>query len=406
MIRDVPIHRRIAAAVLSVPLVVLAAPLLLVNRLRRRSAEPKRILLLELWGIGDVVLATGALRSIRTAYPTARISVLAKSFARELLIAPGLADEVIAYDFPWTAFTRKYHPSRYDVGEIVRLIRRLRRERFDLLLNGRADPRNNLLAALTGAGRSVSLASGVADFLVTDVVHPERDAHRTDDWRMIVERATGRTASNVLPSLTSDENALSVMRKVLSIDASDHRRQLVIGIHPGARIAIRRWELARFARVADTLVDRLDARIVVFAEPDGYGANLPMKRPYRVVERSLVDMTAAFTLCDAVICNDSGPMHVANAAGVPVVALFGPTKLEWFGPRGAPSRAVRVAEMPCRPCFDVCKFMETHCMTRISENEVVEATIDLLAERFPGAVSAVPLVRAARDRFVPAASVP
>jgi heptosyltransferase-2 len=96
-------------------------------------------------------------------------------------------------------------------------------------------------------------------------------------------------------------------------------------------------------------------------------------------------MTAAFTLCDAVICNDSGPMHMANATGVPVVALFGPGKLEWFGPRGGASHIVRVEDMPCRPCFDICKFAEAYCMTRISETDVVEATVDLLAGRNRGA---------------------
>src|SRR5512143_1400446 len=78
------------------------APVLLREK-HAPSDEVKKILVLELWHMGDVVLATSVLQSLRSMYPRARITLLAKEHARDLLEASGLADEIVTYDFPWTA---------------------------------------------------------------------------------------------------------------------------------------------------------------------------------------------------------------------------------------------------------------------------------------------------------------
>lgn len=379
MIRKLAPHRRAAAAVGSACLALLALPLLLANRMRRRRATPARILVIEPWGIGDLVLATGALRALRRAYPDAHIAVLAKSYAPAVVVDVDMADEVIAYDFPWTAFRGKYRLGRYRFGELWRLVLTLRRARYELVLNARADVRNNVLGALAGGRRFVSLSCGPGDFLATDVVHSSEESHRSDDWRLVVERVCGPAPAAATPRLTVPAALRDDVAAALGLRASPG--QLVIGVHPGARIAVRRWPLERFAAVADELAARLGARLVVFAEPDGYGADLPVRSHFVVVQRSLREMMAAFTACDVLVCNDSGPMHVANALGVPVVALFGPTKLEWFGPRGGESRIVRIDEVECRPCFDVCRFAEPHCMTRLEEHMVIDGVVSVLAAR-------------------------
>ena len=379
MIRRLSLRRRLLAALATFALGAVLWPLLLANRLRHRRAAVHRILVLEPWGIGDLVLATGTLASMRRAYPAARISVLAKSYARALLLETGAVDDVIAYDFPWTAFRAKYSPARYRWRELGALVRALRQERFDLALNARADVRNNVLLALAGASRSVSLACGLGDFLVTDVVRsPGRDAHRVADWAAVTARALHQRDTPVAePMLRVRRDEVGAARVRLGLGS--RRAGPVVGIHPGARIAVRRWELARFATVADALVDEFGARIILFAEPDGYGAGIPMRHPVSVVRGSLAEMMAASSCCDMVICNDSGPMHVVAALGVPLVAVFGPTRREWFGPRGNGHRVVQVDDVACRPCFDVCTFAEPHCMTGVSTEHVLasaRATLD------------------------------
>lgn len=385
MIRAFPVHRRVLATLLSLALVLLLSPVLLLNRLRTRRGAVTRVLLLEPWGIGDLVLATGALRSLRAAYPAARLVVLSKGYARPLLLETGLVDEVVAYDFPWTAFTDKYRLSRYRWRELFRLVLRLRRERFDLALNAREDVRNNVLMTLAGARRSVSLACGTGDLLVSDVVDsPGVDAHRVDDWAAVTARALGSRPVESMPSLTLQPAAIEEARRRLTPDSWPPGP--VIGIHPGARIAVRRWSLEGFAAVADALAERHGARIVVFADPDGYGSQIPMRHEHTLVRGSLAEMMATAACCDLVVCNDSGPMHVIAALGVPLVAVFGPMREEWFGPRGpAPRTVVQVEDVACRPCFDICRFAEAHCLTRIAPERVTRAASALLGDASHGA---------------------
>jgi ADP-heptose:LPS heptosyltransferase len=378
MIRDIAPRRRVAAAVVSLGLAVGAAPLLALNTLRRRRHRPvSRVLVIEPWGIGDLVLATGALRSCRAAYPDAHITVLAKGYAESIVVAPEMANDVVTYDLPWTAFTEKYRLSRYRFSEIARLIWRLRRARYDLVLNARADVRNNLLGALIGGTRFVSAKCGLGDFLASDVVALEGDAHRVEDWATVVARATANAPSGALPRLTVSERARAQLRSELGLTATNGP---IVGIHPGARIAVRRWELSRFASVADALANEFGATVLVFAEPDGYGADLPARTPFVVVRRGLSEMVAALSLCNVFVCNDSGPMHLASAVGVPVAAIFGPTNKQWFGPRGARAEVVQISDVPCRPCFDVCRFPVPFCMTEVNEAAVITAAATLLRD--------------------------
>ena len=170
-------------------------PLFAVLRGRRRpipQAPPRRILVVELWGIGDVVLATPVLAELRERFPEAKISLLAKPHARELLEGSGLVDEVIAAAFPWTAHTRKYAPTRYRRAGLWRLFRELRARRFDVSLDARRDLRSNLVTFLSGAARRIGYDFGGAARLLTDVVPSgAQDGHRIDDWMRVLEPLVG-----------------------------------------------------------------------------------------------------------------------------------------------------------------------------------------------------------------------
>jgi heptosyltransferase-2 len=89
---------------------------------------------------------------------------------------------------------------------------------------------------------------------------------------------------------------------------------------------------------------------------------------------------AVLSLCRLLICNDSGPMHLAGLLGVPVVAVFGPQRPEWFGPRGARDRVVMRPEFWCRPCFDYCIFDEPYCLRTITPGQVVRAANEVMTE--------------------------
>src|ERR1700694_5824894 len=176
-----------------------------VSRFRRPSGAEglphsvERILVIEPWNIGDLILATPLLRDLRKRHPRAEICILAKSHARELLDRSGLVDEVIVCDLPWTADKNKYRISGSVIKEMLRLVRMLRERHFDVTLDARMDIRSNLLAAMTGSAHRIGYDIGGGGWLLTDTLPSERDrSHKIDDWLDLLDLATA--TSGQLPA--------------------------------------------------------------------------------------------------------------------------------------------------------------------------------------------------------------
>ena len=109
---------------------------------------------------------------------------------------------------------------------------------------------------------------------------------------------------------------------------------LVVGIHPGASVSEKRWPLSRFAEVAARIAVRPGVRVIAFAEPGGFGEILGDIEGVSLARTSLQDLIALIGRCDLLVCNDSGPMHVAGGVGVPAVAIFSSGVARWFAPLG------------------------------------------------------------------------
>jgi len=304
----------------------------------------RRILVVEPWHIGDVVLATPLLRALRSRYPRAHISLLGKRHAEELLMHSGLVDEVIVFDFPWTATEKKYQLRRYDRQSFRALVARLRSGRFDLTIDSRMDIRSNLVTYLSGAPKRIGYRFGGGSFLLTDALPADPDAHhKVDDWLALLgpldeaeaaasnfRRDTETAALKPLLRLSDAERELAREKfRSHGVDPGD----LIIGVHPGASHPRRRWPLARFAAVAESLRSNYAARIVVFVDPSGWGADMPV-HDGAFIRSSLRELMAAVAECDLLLCNDSGPMHIADALGIPVVAVFTTGNPVWYRPWG------------------------------------------------------------------------
>jgi heptosyltransferase-2 len=159
-------------------------------------------------------------------------------------------------------------------------------------------------------------------------------------------------------------------------------------VHPGARIAVRRWGDERFGEVVQHILRETDAHVLWFSDPGNPSVAPQMDRCHaaRLEFRAFL---AALSQCGLLVCNDSGPMHVANLLSVPVVAVFGPQRPEWFGPRGEQDRVVIRPEFWCRPCFDYCIFDQPYCLRAITPGDVISSVQESLKE-LRGKVSLTP----------------
>lgn len=309
-----------------------------------------KILVIEIWHIGDVVIATTALQALRARYPDAWISLLAKPHAEELLRGSGLVDEVIPFDFPWTAGSDKYRLSRYDRQAISSLFRRLRGEKFDLTVDCRMDFRNNVVSFATRARRRVGYAFGGGTFLLTDAIPPPpRGQHKVRDWLKLMEALgsqrgakaitrseSGRPIAPRLTLLPEERRAAAAILESMGIAPRD----LIVALHVGASHPTKRWPPERFAEVADSLAESYGARLVVLVDPEGHGARLPLRTPACYVTPSLRELMAFIGSCDLLLCNDGAPMHIADALGVPVVAVFTSGNPRCYGPSGKHQKVV------------------------------------------------------------------
>lgn len=339
-----PVSRRRRALLKVVDFVgrIAFAPFRALRRAPSGEGSIRRILVIEPWNIGDVVLATPILSELRARFPNAHIAILAKPYARELLEESGLVDEVIECDLPWTAQTNKYRVTPAVLRDLRGLIRRLRRQRFDVTLDARMDIRSNVLAAAIGARRRIGYDVGGGDWLVTDALPSERDeTHRIEDWLALIQRLEGATSPRTIgrraPTLTVSERERAAAEKMLAtLVGGGHP---TIGYHPGGSHPGKRWPHERFEALIAEVKGSVGGRHVVFLGPDDdVTGTWPVGTA--VLRPSLRELMALVSCCDLFVCNDSGPMHIADALGIPVVAIFEVGNPKWFGPSGPRSTVI------------------------------------------------------------------
>jgi ADP-heptose:LPS heptosyltransferase len=349
--------------------------------LEKKEALPSSILVVEYWNLGDLAIVVPFLKNLRRSYPKARISLLVNAGLASFLEGQGLVDEFIPVRVPWAQhFSRwkKYNPFSRDWISFARTILGMRKRHFDWAISGRMDVRDNFLLWLSAAARRIGYGLGGGAFLLTDRVAPDLSRpHRADIWLRLLD-ALGKPANEDLGGfrLTADELASAqsfLEERGIPLNA------FLIGVHPGARIAVRRWGDERFAEVAQQVLTGSDTHILWFSDPGNPSVAPPFERCH-AVSLEFRSFLAVLSRCRLLICNDSGPMHLANLLSVPVVAVFGSTNPVWFGPRGSQDRIVIRPEFWCRPCFDYCLFDEPHCLKTIAPGEVIASIREAIPE--------------------------
>ena len=292
----------------------------------RGRERVRSILVVELWNIGDVVLTIPFLARLRTIFPTARISLLGQPHARVILEGTALVDEFIETDLAWSK-RRRFDPLAYRWREFMRAVLELRRRRFDLAFQGRRHLRERILLALSGARRR---------FRYAGATHENTRGHKADEWLHLLAAIGGageRTASSAHPRLKLAQSERDWAEEFLlahGVSPGD----VLVGVHPGASVLQKRWPLERFRAATRYLAQRPGVRALVFVDPAGYGDALSGEADVILAKVDLRRLMALLERCDFLLCNDSGPMHLAGALGVPVVAVFGSGIPRLFAPLG------------------------------------------------------------------------
>lgn len=334
--------------------------------------------------VGDVVMATPAIRAVRRHFPAARLLAVCRPYVAATLDGAPWFDDVILFD--------KSGPrDRREVG----VIRRLRRERIDAAVLFPNSFRSAAVAALGRCRRRIGFDRFGRGLLLTDILKPHRDASGRrlpspviDDYNRLV-RPLGVPDPGYRMELFTTPADEAAADRVWS-DLGLGRYPEVVGLNSsGAFGAAKLWPAEHFAELARQLVDRRGCGVLVVCGPNERATAREIVRlAGRPQVASLADRAVSIGLTkacvrrlDLFVTTDSGPRHFAAAFDCPVVALFGPTFIEWtetYYPKGINLQK----QVPCGPCqLRVCP-LDHRCMRELSVPEVLAAGEDLLS-RFP-----------------------
>ena len=331
------------------------------------------ILVIQTAFLGDAILTTPLLAALAERHGP--VDVVVTPAAAPLLVAHPVIREVIPFD--------KRGRDRSFRG-LWRLGTRLRERRYVRVYLPHRSLRSAILAWLTGAPERIGFADSVAAWSYTRRVARPKAGHEVERLLALVEsRKDGKTegregaeaaaAPPVQLGLTVDDR-----RQAAAWLAEQGIADGFIALAPGSVWATKRWPYYR------ELAERLDRPVVVVGGPEDadtgreIGAGEPSRIRSAAGELPLAVSAALLAHAAVVVTNDSAPLHLGAAAGVPVVAIFGPTVPAFgFGPRGHRDQIVELGGLACRPCSTHgpmrCPLGHHRCMRELGVERVLEA---------------------------------
>ncbi|MCM8791800.1 MAG: lipopolysaccharide heptosyltransferase II [Candidatus Omnitrophica bacterium] len=340
----------------------------------------KRILIVRTDKIGDVVLSTPVIKTIRENYPSSFIAMMVSPYTRELLEGNPYLDEVIVYD------KEKKHKGW--LGS-MHFSRELKKKKFELAIILHPTNRVHLVTFFAGIPKRVGYNKKLG-FLLTDrLPHTKHLGEKHEsEYNLDVIRYLGiKNISKELyiPIKREAQNFIEELFKKEGITEEDR----ILAIHPSATCPSKRWPPERFAEVADRLIEKYNFKVFIVAGiKDKEISKMVLKNmKYKAIDLagklSLSQLVSLLRKCQLFISNDSGPVHISSAIGVPVVSIFGRNQrglspLRW-GPLGKYSRVIH-KEVGCRECLAHKCIKGFLCLKVISVEDVLRVTEEIMNE--------------------------
>jgi ADP-heptose:LPS heptosyltransferase len=300
--------------------------------------NPRNILVIDFGQLGDVVLSLPALTAIRQKFPSAKITVAVGKSCATVIDLANVADDKITVDRVALRDGQRIK----SIFQITKLVREVRRRNFDLVIDLHSLPETNLLAFLSGAGKRLLSQRGnrSLDFLGSWSLRPPRDdqSHHATDRYLDALKPLGINNSdgsiNRIAKLSARQADLEFVEKLWT---KNKIQGLVVGLFPGAGHPSRRWKLENFAALADFLTRNEGVKVAVFLGPEEKELSARVKQvfPLNTIvfdNLSLTQLIAAQSNLSLFVSNDTGPMHLAAAAGTSVVLLMDKTAPQTYVP--------------------------------------------------------------------------
>jgi lipopolysaccharide heptosyltransferase II len=360
------------------------------------TMEVERLLVVSPNWLGDAVMALPAIGDLKRHFPRSRLLVAARKSVAGLFSMTPIADEVVVLEWPGRLWSRAQR--RADVAKL----RSVRADVSVLLPNSFASA---WLVKSAGIRERWGYAADLRDRLLSRAVpRPAIRVHQSEYYRRLM-RGLNIENGSVTPELVVSTQSVSEARTLLRSKGWDGSRAFVV-MAPGAAYGgAKRWPSQHFADVAAQLMrDQQVSCVLIGSSADAattgwVRALVPDDARAQVFDlagsTSLDTLAAVLRLASSCVSNDSGAMHLAGAVGVPLAALFGPTRERETAPlSGIGGRTeVLINHVWCRPCMLRECPIDHRCMNGLSPVRVTKALTDLMTNpksRIPNPESQTP----------------
>ena len=326
--------------------------------------------------VGDSVLAIPAMKAVRAHFPGAEITLLVRPWVAGLFTSAPFVDKV------WS----ETKPS--SLADWIRITRDVRNRRFDLALLLPNSFESALMMFLGGVPRRIGYATDGRQWMLTNAVATGKEAQHQVHYYLDLVKVLSATAERPSIEIEATSEERDNARTLLAEEGVPRTARFLV-LNPGAAYgSAKRWHEDRFANVAGNLARELDLYVAMIgSEAERPIANLireRMKSPTAMLsgKTSLETLIGVLAESSLMITNDSGPMHIAAALGVPTVAIFGSTDERVTGPYGPRTRIVK-HPVECSPCLLRECPIDHRCMNGVSVEQVCRAARELVqAETF------------------------
>jgi len=359
---------------------------LLRRPLRGRAWQnPRTIVVIKPCCLGDLVMTTPLLAVIRRAYPAASITYVAGTWSKVIPEHHPAVDTVI--DCGTVGI-----PGRYNLSDYRKLVSTLRHQHFDLAFVLDRSPMLTLLPLLAGIPRRVGPDSLGRGFSLTDRVPVSSSpTHLQHQAEVYLDLARAIKLPIDAPRMRFEPTA----RERQSVSRPSRLRVALFtggGSNPGMDLTAKRWPLERYQELARRLIHELDAQILLIGGPGDVPLNQQLQDALGIQEDAIINLTGKTSLgelaaqleqCSLFIGNDSSPMHLAAAVNIPVIAIFGPTSPQEYGPYPPDDhRHIAIWRHPTgQPCFFLGKMQacaHCTCMQSVTVDDVWQAVLQLI----------------------------
>ncbi len=364
-----------------------------VSQIRYRNknisySDVKKIAIIKLDHLGDVILSTPAIANVRKYFSNAHITLVVNPSSKAIAEMIPYVDEIILYNAKF--FDRSGKTKAFDILKGIKFAVSMRRRQFDLIFDLRGSIATNLYAMISNSRYRLDRGSYLVKRKLAkrNFLQKRKSVYKGNEWS---EAHEANVCLNILA-----EAGIPLKIKETFIDPKYSSKELdfyrngdntmFIVIHAGSPALLKRWSYENFVELIRMLLQVYPSKIFLVGGKDEYELSNQISNIVssdRVInlagKLSLAGLAYLLKQSHLFIGNDSGPMHIASACGVKVIGLYGPTDPERFGPYGRNCIALRM-EHKCFPCAkDKCKFKNYRCIDQISADDVMNSAKELLA---------------------------